>query len=330
MEQARQILDGYMKAAIDEKRHLGLAFGFLDRGAVHFWNHGWADQQRQRPVTESDFFEVGSVGKVFTAVLFGKLIADGLCADSDPIQKFIPEIPSRFALSISQLLTHTSGLPREPENFVSIALENSFIRYGESEFMSALSCASIASEQGRFEYCSFGYLMLGLAAKRIVGCESFSQLLLDTVIRPLGLHDLKFKLDESDLSRFCHGHSAEFESISYLDLGDVYNPAGGLKATVSDMCKFIGQVLDPESAPESMRESLMMTQRLYSNGTQEAVAFGWHTAVKNGLRTYYHPGHLAGSKSSMLFCPDLQRGIAYCSNTLSHVRTIWDILMCSA
>src|SRR5688500_17505987 len=88
LNQARQILDDYMKAAIDENRHLGLAFGLIDRGSVHFWNYGWADQEHQRPVTEADFFEVGSVGKVFTAVLFGKLIADGLCRGSDPIQKF--------------------------------------------------------------------------------------------------------------------------------------------------------------------------------------------------------------------------------------------------
>lgn len=327
LERAKAILDTYMELALVEGRHLGLSLVVLANGETEYWNYGWADLGRQRSVSEHDFFELGSVGKVFTALLFANLLREGLCQALDPIRKFVPELPQELKINVLQLLTHTSGLSREPANFTDISPKNSFIGYTDEELTSALKTTKITSEPDAWAYSSFGYIILGLAAKRMTGSTSFSDLLATRILQPLGLPDFKIMLEGPDFTRFNCGHTLGLEPVAYLDLGEVYNPAGGLKGTVAEMGRFIGMVLNQNDSSDPLANSFTKTLELYTKTARDDVAFGWHTTIKNGHRVYYHPGHVAGAKSSMVLCPELGRGIAYCSNTLSHVRPVWEMLM---
>ena len=71
-------------------------------------------------------FEIGSITKVFTATLLAEMAREGLVALDDPVQKWLPEgvrMPSRGrAITLEDLSTHRSGLPRLPKGLLLSAL----------------------------------------------------------------------------------------------------------------------------------------------------------------------------------------------------------------
>ena len=165
-------------------------------------------------------------------------------------------------------------------------------------------------------------------ARRITGHLRLVDALNEKVLMPLNLVESKFELSSADMARLCHGHSPELEPVApYLDLGKVYTAVGGLKSTVADMTKLIRLMLNPERVSEGMRVPITQTMKLIANRDGSHASFGWHVRTGTEPICYFHAGSLAGTKNLILFSPALQRGIVYNSNTLSHVRPVWDIFL---
>ncbi len=71
--------------------------------------------------------------------------------------------PSISAISLLQLLTHTSGLPRLPENFIKYysRKDNPYIYYGEPELLEYLGEAKVKVGCKTTAYSNLGYGLLG-------------------------------------------------------------------------------------------------------------------------------------------------------------------------
>src|SRR5690606_30349901 len=69
------------------------------------------------PFDGSTVFEIGSISKVFTALILADMVGKGEVALDDPAEKYLPpgsRMPSRGGrqITLADLSTHTSGLPR--------------------------------------------------------------------------------------------------------------------------------------------------------------------------------------------------------------------------
>ena len=67
-------------------------------------------------------FEIGSISKVFTSLLLAEMVGDGRMALDEPVQKYLPDsvkMPQKGdrPITLQNLATHMSGLPRMPTNF---------------------------------------------------------------------------------------------------------------------------------------------------------------------------------------------------------------------
>lgn len=315
-----------MKREIASGKHIGVSLGRVENGKISFHNYGHVDLQNQEAISENDIFEIASLGKVFTAVLFAKFFARNLCAPTDPISRYVPETVTGET-SLLSLLTHTSGLPREPDDFVSIAPNNSFSSYDELRLLRALQTTGLTtSKVGNFSYSNFGYMILGLVAKRVVGEESFSDLATSEVLKPLGLDNTFYTVATAHAHRLRCGYTPDKSQVSYLEYG-AFESAGGAKSTASDLIKLVALLLGEGASSHGMASALTKTIEQYVDQSGKEISFGWHVRKHQDRLCYFHPGGLAGVKSAMLFCPELKTGLAYVSNTESHVRAIWDVLI---
>ncbi|NOU50951.1 beta-lactamase family protein [Pseudoalteromonas sp. JBTF-M23] len=77
-------------------------------GELYQSNFGIAKQQTV------GVFEVGSIGKTFTATLLAILIEKGVVGIEDKIGKYYPQLPILKDVTFKQLITHSSGLPADP------------------------------------------------------------------------------------------------------------------------------------------------------------------------------------------------------------------------
>ena len=109
-----QRVDAYRQA-------VGIVVGVIDADGRRVIAYGALDQGDSRPLNGDTIFEIGSVTKVFTALALADMVEHGQVSLTDPISKYLPDgvkTPQRGGKSITleDLATHTSGLPRLPSN----------------------------------------------------------------------------------------------------------------------------------------------------------------------------------------------------------------------
>ena len=101
---------------------VGIVVGVVDAHGRRIITYGKLENGDPRPLNGDTIFEVGSVTKVFTSLLLADMVQRGEVALTDPVAKYLPpevKMPERGGRQITlvDLSTHTSGLPRVPSNF---------------------------------------------------------------------------------------------------------------------------------------------------------------------------------------------------------------------
>ena len=73
-----------------------------------------ADLAQEQPLETDSVFQIGSISKLFTAVILLQLAEEGALALDDPLGKWLPEmaavLPNGEALTLRQLASHTAGV----------------------------------------------------------------------------------------------------------------------------------------------------------------------------------------------------------------------------
>ena len=156
----------------------GMAVAVTNReGEYEFLAKGWAEL-RKRPIEEDTLFELGSIGKTFTAVITLQLADEGLSLDA-PVTDYLPwfEVRSEFApIAIEHLLLHSAGLIRGTEVTADSRFDVWALRDTQTGF----------APGERHYYSNVGYRTLGYALETATGVP-YSELLRARILEPIGL-----------------------------------------------------------------------------------------------------------------------------------------------
>lgn len=117
-----------MQAYVDKKILSGVSSALLyGQDLVHLHTTGWADIENQIPLQHDHLYRVFSNTKLITSIAILLLVEQGKLGLQDPVERYLPQLgqrqvlrpgasdigdtePARSAITIQQLLTHTSGL----------------------------------------------------------------------------------------------------------------------------------------------------------------------------------------------------------------------------
>src|SRR5207247_7912726 len=117
---------------IDQSRQsVGIVVGVIEPQGRRIISYGALAKGEKRPLNGDTVFEIGSITKVFTSLLLSDMVQRGEVALTDPIAKYLPagvKMPERGgrAITLQDLSTHTSGLPRLPGNMTPKDPENPY------------------------------------------------------------------------------------------------------------------------------------------------------------------------------------------------------------
>src|SRR5439155_24786957 len=121
---------------IDVRREgVGIVVGVVDGSGRRIIAHGAFDAAAAARAVDGDtVFEIGSATKVFTSLLLSDAVRRGEVALDDPVSKFLPadvKVPERGGkkITLADLATHTSGLPRLPTNLAPKDMSNPYADY---------------------------------------------------------------------------------------------------------------------------------------------------------------------------------------------------------
>jgi D-alanyl-D-alanine-carboxypeptidase/D-alanyl-D-alanine-endopeptidase len=263
-------------------------------------------------------FEIGSISKVFTALILADMAGKGEVSLDDPAEKYLPEgarMPERGRrITLRDLATHVSGLPRLPDNMPFADPEDPYADYTEAMMLEFLAGYELPRDVGeRWEYSNLGVGLLGYLLGRAAGTD-YATLLRERITGPLGMADTVIELSPEQYARFAPGHDAYMRPTKPWRLPALAG-AGAIRSTVDDMLRFAAAALDPDSPiGPAMRTALSLRTGSGSPRTEQAL--GWLVMhPEPGREVLMHNGGTGGYRSTLALEPANSTAVVALANS---------------
>lgn len=301
-----------------EKRATGMAVGIVEHGRRRVIVYGKQDLGTARSIAADTLFEIGSVTKVFTALLLSDMVFRRELEFDDPVDRYLPagfRIPQHNGRSITlaDLATHTSGLPYFPFSVITTPnpLE-ALARFTASDLRLWLADLTLSRDPGtQWEYSNVGYGLLGLALASKASA-AYDALLKQRIIGPMSLKDTTLDPTGDALRRLAAGHDAKLRPVSPIDLG-IFAPAGALRSTVEDLLNFLSGMLPNSRSPLKAPAQLLLSIRRPAPVAGGEQALGWD--VVTGTEQFVaKDGVTAGQAASIVMDAPKHTGVVVLSN----------------
>jgi CubicO group peptidase (beta-lactamase class C family) len=311
-----------------EEDGVGIVVGVVGPQGRRVVSYGHLNQGDPRPLDGDTGFEIGSVTKVFTALLLAEMVRKGEVALADPVARYLPavKIPERNGRSITllELATHTSGLPFMPD--ASPASDDSATtKYGAAQLYQFLATYELPRDRGaEWDYSNIGYWLLAQALTSRAAVD-FESLLRTRVIAPLKLTNTAITPSPKMKANLAVGHDAALQPSPSLSTVLVYaemSAAGGLVSTANDLLTLLAATMGYEPSPLAPAMATMLSTRRPMPRHGEAQALGWVVIGEGDDQLIVHDGGTWGYVSSVAWDPKQRVGVVVLSNQVAGVGDI--------
>lgn len=289
-----------LKKKIDTYLSKGVSNGFsgavlvAKRGEILLHKaYGFANKEAQIPYTINTVSTIGSVTKQFTATAILKLVAQKKLQLKDPLNKFFKDLPKdKQAITIHQLLTHTSGFTRGvgEGDFDYIPTETYFKRLFKKELK------YVPGE--KYRYSNAGYSILARIIELVSGME-YEQYLNTYLFNPAGMEHTGYFIPDWSKQPIASGYA-----FNVFSLGTLINRFkkqqqitwnlkgnGGIHATTKDMYRWYKALKTNKILSQEMFKVLTTPYVAETKSASSYYAYGWAIYTsKNNTKIISHNG----------------------------------------
>lgn len=301
----------------DDADRIGIVVGVIEPAGRRFVAHGSTGGASSAAVDEHTVFEIGSITKVFTALLLADMVERGEVALDDPIADYLPErvavpVGGGRQITLIDLATHTSGLPRLPTNLAPADAANPYVDYSVEQLYEFLSSYELPRDVGaEFEYSNLGMGLLGHVLGVAAG-DDYEMLVHTRITEPLGMDSTAVALTADLEARLATGHDTRRDAVSNWDLPTLAG-AGALRSTASDMLDFLALHLgSEESALTPAAQAMHAVTR--PAGELGRIALGWLIAPRGETDLVWHDGGTGGYRAFTGYDPQARVGVVVLTN----------------
>ena len=316
-------IDSWLQRYVDENRVAGaVALVLRDGRPVYERAVGWSDKEAGRRMSVDTIFRVASQSKALTSVAILSLVEEGKIGVGDPVSRFIPGyakttvavrkesgavdiVPSRRAITIRDLLTHTAGISYGTDASVSAQYEAKglgpaagFGWYTADKdepictTMERLATLPFVAQPGESWVYGYNTDILGCVVERVSGTP-LDEFIRSRITGPLGLKDTRFFLPAAARDRLAAVYASGSDATvvrapdggrgqgSYVD-GPRRSFAGGagLLSTARDYARFLemirnGGALDGVRILAPRTVKLMTTNQVGTLHSTTGLGFGF-------------------------------------------------------
>jgi CubicO group peptidase (beta-lactamase class C family) len=315
------------------RRPVGSVTAGVVAGKDLIWSksYGEADMEKKTAADTDTVYRIGSITKMFTALMLEQLVEAGKVRLSDPVEKYFPEVntvlgryPNAPPITLVQLATHTSGLGREPDN-TETYLKGQVADW-EKTLIAALPHTHYILEPGtRFAYSNIGYAILGAALSRAAG-ESYVEYVSKHIFQPLGMTHTALERNPQMMAHLSKGYQvtgptqvdSEMAQREH-ETGRGYKvPNGAIYTTVGDLAHFTSFLLG--QGPESVlkKASLMGFQEQSAVPANidlsQGYGIGFQVERRENYVAFGHGGAVAGYTAELMMNRKTGVGVIVLSN----------------
>jgi D-alanyl-D-alanine-carboxypeptidase/D-alanyl-D-alanine-endopeptidase len=307
-----------VQALPDSGKHgEGMVIALLDKGRRVIAAGG---------VNVDNVFEIGSITKTLTASVLADMVDRGEVRLDDPVANYLPRavrMPVRGRpITLLDLATQSSGLPRMPDNFTPRDSANPYADYSVQQLYEFLSRYHLPRDPGAaYEYSNLGMGLLGHTLS-LKARTTYEQLVTRQILTPLGMTETAITLTPAMRARLAPGHDGEGHVVPNWDLPTLAG-AGAMRSTAKDLLAFLVANLDSTATPLSRTLQQTHVERQPTNDPNLKVGLAWHVITRPAGKIVWHNGGTGGYRSFIGFDPVRRIGVVVlCNNGNENVDDI--------
>lgn len=273
----------------------------LWRGAVGTAGDG-------KPLTSEHLMRVGSVTKTYVSATILSLVADGSLGLEDTLDNWHPDILDADAITVRQLLDHTSGIYNytDDEDFFAGIIADPTMVYSPAELVAVATAHPPYFAPGTgWYYSNTNYILLGMIIEAVTG-EPVAAVIRSRVLGPQSLDHTFLDGDEPMQGVLAHGFGRDGTDMTFALHPSAAWAAGAVTATASDladwaMALYGGDVVSPDLRDDML--DLVDVTDLIPGGSYGLGVMALDASVV-GTPLIGHGGAIPGFLSEMYYLPD--------------------------
>jgi D-alanyl-D-alanine-carboxypeptidase/D-alanyl-D-alanine-endopeptidase len=305
-----------------QHKSVGMVVGITSPAGRRIISYGAPTKDGLGRLSGDTVFEIGSVTKIFTALLLADMVERGDVALADPVVKYLPSgtrMPERNGRQITlvDLATHTSGLPFFPPdvplNDVQAA-QRILEGYGTDQLYAFLASYELPQDIGtKWGYSNVGFAILGQALARRASTD-YEALVRSRITKPLGMASTTLTLTPALRSRLATGYDAKLQPAAQVNM-PAFLAAGCLRSSTNDLLTFLDAFLGSgESRMQPAMHRMLETKRPGAGFFKQALGWWLVSFAPNDDGFVFFGGQTPGYSSAVAYDPKTQVGIVVLSN----------------
>ncbi len=297
----------------------GVAVAVRINGETRFFNYGFANDARKERVTADSIFNLGSVGKVFATTILAEAVKRGELSLDDPVAKYVTELQRGGdirQITLGQLASHTSGLPRVPQQYEHWHRGG----YTWPDFVRFLNSwkAGPNHEPGKqYLYSNAAMVLLRVALERRFNTQ-FAALMHERITGPLGMSSTALPVSRDLLGRTVQGYGPGGSPIGQPgeEQGTFKWPgAGQIYSSSRDMAVFLAANIGDLAGHGPIENALAFAQRpVFTVSPRLSLGLAWQNVSGGNLLIRDKNGGLNNTSTYIGFAPQPKLGIVILVN----------------
>ncbi len=328
---AIDILDKWTAHNLSEKHLPGMALGLVFQGEL-LWGkgYGFADLGTRKPITLDTRFRIASISKTFTATAILQLRDAGQLRLDDPVSQYLDWFDLRYrdapAITIRNLLTHSSGLPRDSVNAMWTDCEapnwDDFIAQTRAR-------QPTRAPYENYAYSNLGYSLLGGVIAAVSG-QPWADYLRAHVLEPLGMSET-YPVPSAADAQLATGYTREKrdgkrDAFPFWKM-NAFEASANFASSVKDLVKYAAFHLSCMDSMGSMgltEAAVLSPYTLRDMHRAHWLDESWRRAYGLGMGLYRikdwvisgHGGGYPGYLTAFTLCREHQTGVIALCNAL--------------
>lgn len=255
----------------------------------------------------SNEYRIGSVTKIFTAIITFQLIEEGKFSLNSKLNQYFPDIKNSEKITIGNMLNHTSGIYDYLQWQDYYSKKNNV--FSKDEILRLINLGKPDFKPGEdISYSNSNYILLGYIIENVTG-KSFEENLKQRIINQLNLKNTYYETSESEYHK---------RNISYLYNGEKWlketdtHPsftlsAGAVVSTAEDITNLMDALFNGK---------LVSKNSLAQMETVNTKAFGYGLQIAPFYKKtgYGHTGRIDEFHSTVSYFPDDKLSLVILSN----------------
>jgi CubicO group peptidase (beta-lactamase class C family)/D-alanyl-D-alanine dipeptidase len=311
-----EALKPFIEREMAEKGLPGLSIAIIDdQQTVWAQGFGMADASAQKPATAQTVYRIGSVSKLFTDIGIMQLVERGELNLDAPITNYLPDFrphnPFGAPITLRQLMSHRSGLLREPPvgNYFETSEPSLAATVRSLNDTELVFAPNTHTKYSNAAIAVVGYLLESRSRR------PFAKYLKSSVLDRMGLMHSSFEPDPKLIANLAKAQMWTYDGLTFhaptFQLGMA--PAGSMYSTVTDLGRFLsvlmargqtnnGALLKPETIEQ-------MWSPQFPNPSGRVFGLGFIVRSLDGHRLVGHGGAIYGFATTLDLLPEDKVGV---------------------